>query len=47
MSEQRQLARQLYHDQLAMVAEKKRAAMLHDLTAQREESEMIEKIKKE
>ena len=47
MHEERQRARKLYHEQLAMVADKKRAAILHDLTTQREESEMLEKIKNE
>ncbi|CAB3978852.1 Hypothetical predicted protein [Paramuricea clavata] len=47
LNEERERARKLYHEQLAMVADKKRAAILHDLTAQREESEMLEKIKRE
>ena len=47
LQKQRERARKLYHEQLAMVANKKRAAILNDLTAQREESEMLEKIKKE
>ncbi|XP_028409900.1 coiled-coil domain-containing protein 81-like [Dendronephthya gigantea] len=45
--EKRERARKLYHDQLAMVADRKRAAILHDITAQSEESEMLDKIKKE
>lgn len=47
MKEKREQARKLYHEQLAMVADKKRAAILSDLTSQREESAMLDKIKKE
>ena len=47
LHEERERARKLYHEQLAMVADKKRAAILHDLTTQREESEMLEKVKNE
>lgn len=45
--DQRQRARTLYQEQLAMVADKKRAAILRDLTTQREESDMLERIKQE
>ena len=46
MKDQRERARELYQDQLTMVADKKRAAILRDLTTQREESEMLERTKR-
>lgn len=47
LKERRERARKLYHEQMAVVADKKRVAMLRDLTAQRDESEMLERMKQE
>ena len=47
MKDQRHRARKLYHEQLATVADKKREAILRDLTTQREESDMLERTKHE
>ena len=47
LEEKNRRARKLYLDQLDMVAQKKRQAILSDLKNQKEESEMLERTRRE
>ncbi|KAK3699308.1 hypothetical protein QZH41_018418 [Actinostola sp. cb2023] len=47
LEEQRRRARRLYHEQLDMVSQKKRKAILNDLHSQKEEADMLERTKKD
>lgn len=47
LENQRRRARKLYHEQLDMVSQKKREAILNDLRNQKEEVDMLERTKKE